>query len=77
MQKILDAFQQFFSFLETLVKFVVNFIESIIQFLGMLPSCISMLMDSIAYLPSHVMVFATISITVSVIFIIVGRGRTN
>lgn len=77
MQKILDAFQQFFSFLDTLVKFVVNFIESIIQFLKMLPSCISMLMDSIAYLPSQVMVFATISITVSVIFIIVGRGRTN
>ena len=77
MQKILDAFQQLFELLGLFFEFIQTLADSLMKFVRMIPSCIEMLMSSIAYLPSEVVVFATLSISVSVIFLLVGRGRTN
>lgn len=77
MQLIIDAFQYLFELIQMVFDFVTLLIESLFNFLKMLPTCIEMLVASVAYLPGEVMVFATLSISVSVIFIIVGRGSSN
>ena len=77
MQKILDAFQELFELLGLFFEFVQTLADSLIKFVRMIPGCIQMVMASIAYLPSELMIFATLSVSVSVIFLLVGRGRTN
>lgn len=77
MQKILDAFQSLFDLFGVLLGFIQTLIDSLLKFVAMIPSCIEMLLSAVAYLPSEVIVFATLSISVSVIFLLVGRGRTN
>lgn len=77
MQKILDAFQYLFELLSIALDFMTTFMDSFQDFLKMIPSCLEMLISVIAYLPPELMVFATLSVSISVIFLVVGRGRTN
>lgn len=77
MRQIIDFFNRLFEVIESLITFVINFIDNTLKFITMLPEVITQVTSSISWLPPALMVFATASITVSVIFIMLGRGKSN
>lgn len=68
---------KFFSWLAdtiaSLVNFLASLIKGLIQLISLIPSAVNMLTKSIGILPSLLIGFATLTITISVIFILVGR----
>lgn len=70
---MLDALKEVVSFIGMLIDFIVQIITGLIQLLKLIPSMVYMLTQSLGLLPTFLVGFATVSITVSVIFIIVGR----
>lgn len=55
-------------------SFLWQTINGLLRLIGLLPQAVTMLTSSIGYLPSILAAFATATITISVIFIIVGRN---
>ena len=71
---LLDWLQAFFDIIMSLVNLAISLVDGIIQLFRLLPIAISVLSNSIGILPSILVAFATATITISVIFIIVGRN---
>lgn len=57
-----------------LVDFLWTLIKGLIQLISLIPSGVTALTNSIGLLPSLFVGFATATITISVIFILVGRN---
>ena len=57
----------------SLVEFLWTLIKGLIQLISLIPTAVNMLTNSIGILPSILVAFATATITISVIFILVGR----
>lgn len=60
-------------FFQAIVSFLENLIVGMGQMLIMIPSAVNMLVQSIGYMPSILVAFATAFITVSVTYLIIGR----
>lgn len=75
MTYIIDFLKELGEFFQTLIDIVVNFIQQLITFVMLIPVGVNMLVTSVGYLPSILIVFATLSITISVIYLILGRGQ--
>ena len=58
---------------ETLLDFVAFFIEGLAELLLMIPSAFTMLTYSIGFLPSVLLAFASVAITISIVFLIINR----
>lgn len=71
---IADIFEWFADTLITLVVFLLNLIESLIQFLGLVPIVLTFITSSIGYLPTVVMGFASVTITIAILYLILGRN---
>lgn len=61
------------NFAYALVQLLLNIINGIIHMLGMIPSALTMLMSSVGYMPVVLISFAVGLITVSVVFLVIGR----
>lgn len=64
----------------SLVGFVFQMINGLLRLLSILPTAVLQLTNSVSYLPSILVGFATITATICVIYVIVGRnsgGKTN
>lgn len=70
---MLDALNAILEIVGNICSFVVQMITGIIQLLSLIPQCVATLTQAIGFVPSIVSGFAAVTITVSVIFIIVGR----
>lgn len=70
---MLDALKSILGFFETLLDFVGFLIHGLAQLLLMIPSAFAMLTYSIGFLPSVLLAFAAIAITISIVFLIVNR----
>lgn len=70
---IFDFFKQIADFIGSLIQFVVQMVDGLIRLLALIPKCVTLLTDSIGALPTLLIAFASVTITVSVIFIILGR----
>lgn len=70
---MIDALKSILGFFETLLDFVGFLIQGIAQLFLMLPSAFVMLTYSIGFLPSVLLAFASIAITISIVFLIVNR----
>ncbi|MBQ3524541.1 MAG: hypothetical protein IJA43_08835 [Clostridia bacterium] len=74
---MLEGIFGFFEWLSTLfqivIDFIVNLIENLIAFFQLIPSVLVFVGSAISYLPSSIMIFATVGITVSVMYLILGR----
>ena len=57
----------------SLWNFLITLIKGLLQLISLIPMSVNMLTDSIGVLPSIFVAFATATITISVIFILVGR----
>lgn len=75
MTYIIDFLKELGSFFTTLIDIVVNFFHQLITFIKLIPIGVGMLVTSVGYLPSILIVFATLSITISVLYVILGRGQ--
>lgn len=75
MNYIIDFLKELGSFFQTLLDMVVNLVQQLITFIMLIPVGVNMLITSVGYLPSILIVFATLSITVSVIYLVLGRGQ--
>lgn len=73
----MDAILGFFEWIATLFQilfdFVTNLITNLIAFISMIPQVLVFIGSAISYLPTSIMAFATIGITVSVMYLILGR----
>ena len=70
---MVDALRSILGFFETLLDFVGFLIEGLAELLLMIPSAFTMLTYSIGFLPSVLLAFASIAITISIVFLIVNR----
>lgn len=70
---MVDALKSILGFFETLLDFVGFLIEGLAELLLMIPSAFSMLTYSIGFLPSVLLAFAAVAITISIVFLIVNR----
>lgn len=75
MSYIIDFLKELGEFFHSLIDIVVNLIQQLITFIMLIPVGVNMLITSVGYLPSILIVFATLSITVSVIYLVLGRGQ--
>lgn len=70
---MVDALKSILGFFETLLDFVCFLIEGLAELLLMIPSAFTMLTYSIGFLPSVLLAFASIAITISIVFLIINR----
>lgn len=70
---MVDALKSILGFFETLLDFVGFLIQGLAELLLMIPSAFTMLTYSIGFLPSVLLAFASIAITISIVFLIVNR----
>lgn len=70
---MVDALKSILDFFGTLLNFVEYLITGLVQLITMIPSAFAMLTYSIGYLPSVLLAFAAVAITLSIVFLILGR----
>lgn len=70
---MVDALKSILGFFETLLDFVGFLISGLAELLFMIPSAFTMLTYSIGFLPSVLLAFASVAITISIVFLIVNR----
>lgn len=70
---MIDALKSILGFFETLLDFVGFLLEGLAELLLMIPSAFTMLTYSIGFLPSVLLAFASIAITISIVFLIINR----
>lgn len=75
MSYIINFLKELGQFFETALDMAVNFIHQMLTFIRLIPVGVNMLVTSVGYLPSILIVFAALSITVSVIYLVLGRGQ--
>lgn len=66
-------FQTIGDFLYAVVNLLLNLVQGLIHLLQMIPSALTMTMNSIAYMPGVLTAFAVGLITVSVCYLVIGR----
>lgn len=70
---MVDALKSILGFFETLLDFVGFLIQGLAELLLMIPSAFTMLTYSIGFLPSVLLAFASVAITISIVFLIINR----
>ena len=70
---MVDALKSVLDFFGTILDFVEYLVTGLVQLLVMIPSAFAMLTYSIGYLPSVLLAFAAVAITLSIVFLILGR----
>lgn len=73
LDSLVNGFNWIMDLLQTIADFIVNTILGLGNIIKSIPMVISMLTDSIGYLPDTIAAFATITITISVVYLLVGR----
>ena len=74
---IFNAISSFFDTIVFVIEYFISIITSFIQFIIDLVLYLGFLVLSFTGIPSFIMPFLTISLTVSVLFLVLGRGRSN
>lgn len=77
MGAIISFFTDIAEIISSVIDFLINLVKSLIEFITMIPTMVKFVTESIAYLPGALLVFASMSITISVIFLMIGRGKSN
>lgn len=70
---VIDFLKQIVEFIGMLIDFAVQLVTGLFDLLKLIPHAVSLLTESLGILPAFLVAFAGVTITVSVIFIIVGR----
>lgn len=70
---MVDALKSVLDFFGTILDFVEYLVTGLVQLIALIPSAFAMLTYSIGYLPSVLLAFAAVAITLSIVFLILGR----
>lgn len=70
---MVDAAKAVLDFLGTVLAFIEYLVTGLVQLFAMIPSAFAMLTYSIGYLPTVLLAFAAVAITLSIVFLILGR----
>lgn len=70
---MVDALKSVLDFFGTILDSVEYLVTGLVQLIAMIPSAFAMLTYSIGYLPSVLLAFAAVAITLSIVFLILGR----
>lgn len=70
---MVDALKSVLDFFGTILDFVEYLVTGLVQLFALIPSAFVMLTYSIGYLPSVLLAFAAVAITLSIVFLILGR----
>ena len=73
LETIVNGFNWIMDLLQTIADFIVNTIMGLGNIIKSIPMVTNMFTQSIGYLPSTIAAFATIAITISVVYLLVGR----
>ena len=72
---IVSWFNTIWDVIQSLVSIVLSFLQMTWNLVKMLPNIISIQVSVMSFLPSMVSLFAILSVTVSVIFLVLGRNN--
>lgn len=75
MQFIVNFIKELGSILGSLLQFAVSLVNGLINLITALPSYISQLTACVSYLPEQLITWFSIGLTVTVIFLILGRRQ--
>lgn len=70
---MLNVLETLLGVFDTAVSFIVNIVEGIASMIAMIPQSMTMVTNVIAYIPAELAVFATASIAITVVYLIIGR----
>ena len=70
---MIAALNEIITFIGSSIDLAVKIVTGLVQLLQMIPSMVQTLTGSLSLLPSILVAFASVTITVAVIFIILGR----
>lgn len=70
---MLNALKSIMDFFGTILDMVKYLVTGIVQLFALIPQAFAMLTYSIGFLPSVLLAFAAVAITLSIIYLIVGR----
>ena len=70
---MLNALKSIMDFFGTILDMVKYLVTGLVQLFLLIPQAFSMLTYSIGFLPSVLLAFAAVAITLSIIYLIVGR----
>ena len=70
---MLGALKEIVDFIGMIIDFVIQMVTGIVQLLTLIPKMVETLTASLGLLPTFLVGFAGVTVTVAVIFIIVGR----
>ena len=72
---MITLLQSIVDFVVSCAMFLIHTLDSLLNLIAHLPSYISFLSVSIAYLPSIIGVYAIASISIYVVFLVLNRGK--
>lgn len=70
---MIEFFKSAIDFFEMIIHFITYLVTGLVQLLAMIPKAFALLTYSIGYLPSMLLAFAAVAITISIVFLIIGR----
>ena len=70
---LFDFLKQIADFIGSIIDFVIQMVSGLVRLLTLIPTCVTLLTESLGVLPTVLVGFASVTITVCVIFIILGR----
>lgn len=73
LEGIFGFFEWLATFIQIIIDFVTNLIENLIAFFQLIPSVLVFIGSSVTYLPESISIFATVGITVSIMYLVLGR----
>lgn len=74
---IFNGIVSFFEFIGNLIDFVINTITSTIEFIAMIPSLLSNISAGSSHLPTVVIPFFAMSITITIVYLVLGRSNNT
>ena len=70
---MIEFFKSILNAVGTLLDLVKYLVTGLVQLFAMIPSAFSMLTYSIGFLPTVLLGFASVAITISIVYLIIGR----
>ena len=70
---LVNFFEWFTGGVESLFSFISSVVTGLFNIIKSLPVVLELLTSSIGFLPSTLVAFATITITISIVYLLVGR----
>lgn len=71
---IINFFKDIKSIIESLVTLIISLVTGLVNLIKMIPTVLANITSAIGFLPTCLLAFASISITISIIFMLVNRG---